>query len=134
MIQGASVYPACQNLLLAARGLGYGGVMTGWHGGVEDELRALLGIPDETLVAATIPLGRPLGSHGPVRRLPLADIVYDGAWGEPAEWANLMNVNIDGVLYCVHAVLEQMKARGSLRLKAQAASKVFVSPASSGTW
>ena len=28
---GASVYPACQNLLLAARALGYGGVMTGWH-------------------------------------------------------------------------------------------------------
>ncbi len=28
---GASVYPACQNLLLAARALGYGGVMTGWQ-------------------------------------------------------------------------------------------------------
>jgi nitroreductase len=32
---GASVYPACQNLLLAARALGYGGVMTGWHYAVE---------------------------------------------------------------------------------------------------
>ena len=29
--EGASVYPACQNLLLAARALGYGGVMTMWH-------------------------------------------------------------------------------------------------------
>ena len=29
--EGASVYPACQNLLLAARALGYGGAMTGWH-------------------------------------------------------------------------------------------------------
>ena len=28
---GASIYPACQNLLLAARALGYGGVMTGWQ-------------------------------------------------------------------------------------------------------
>src|SRR5215218_9505919 len=28
---GASIYPACQNLLLAARTLGYGGVMTIWH-------------------------------------------------------------------------------------------------------
>ena len=27
----ASMYPACQNLLLAARALGYGGVMTGWQ-------------------------------------------------------------------------------------------------------
>ena len=29
--EGASVYPACQNLLLAAHALGYGGVLTGWH-------------------------------------------------------------------------------------------------------
>src|SRR3546814_4212276 len=29
--EGASIYPACQNLLLAARALGYGGVMTTWH-------------------------------------------------------------------------------------------------------
>jgi len=87
MIQGASVYPACQNLLLAARALGYGGVMTGWHAPVEDELRTLLGIPDEAIVAATIPLGRPLGRHGPVRRLPVADVVFDGAWEAQASWA-----------------------------------------------
>ena len=37
---GANVYPACQNLLLAARALGYGGVMTMWHVLVDDELRA----------------------------------------------------------------------------------------------
>jgi nitroreductase len=52
--EGSSVYPACQNLLLAARGLGYGGVITGFHGFVEPELRALLGIPDDTLIAASI--------------------------------------------------------------------------------
>src|SRR5688572_16075613 len=40
--EGASVYPACQNLLLAARALGYGGVMTIWHAFVDAELRALL--------------------------------------------------------------------------------------------
>ena len=33
--------------------------------------------------------------------------------GDPAEWSNLMDINIDGVLNCVHAVLEQMKAQGS---------------------
>ena len=44
---GASVYPACQNLLLAARALGYGGVMTGWQFAADAELRALLHIPDE---------------------------------------------------------------------------------------
>ncbi len=85
--EGGSVYPACQNLLLAARALGYGGVLTGWHAPVEDELRAILSIPDGVAISATIPLGRPLGSHGPVRRLPVRDVVFDGAWGEQATWA-----------------------------------------------
>jgi nitroreductase len=84
---GGSVYPACQNLLLAARALGYGGVLTMWHGFVEAELKAALAIPDEVLIAATIPLGRPEGSHGPVRRRPVRELVYDDAWEQPAEWA-----------------------------------------------
>jgi nitroreductase len=86
-VEGASVYPACQNLLLAARALGYGGVMTTWHRAVEDELRPLLGIPDDVLVAATIPLGRPEGHHGPVRRRPIAELVYEDRWEGPAAWA-----------------------------------------------
>ena len=48
--EGASVYPACQNLLLAARALGYGGALTMWHLGVEAELRELLTIPDGRVV------------------------------------------------------------------------------------
>ena len=48
--EGASVYPACQNLLLAARALGYGGALTMWHHGVEAELRDLLEIPDRRRV------------------------------------------------------------------------------------
>lgn len=86
--EGASVYPACQNLLLAARVLGYGGVITMWHAFVEAPLKAVLSIPDDVVIAATIPLGRPVGGgHGPVRRRPLPDLVYEEAWGEPAPWA-----------------------------------------------
>lgn len=33
--------------------------------------------------------------------------------GDPAAWSELMNVNIDGVLNCVHAVLPQMKKQQS---------------------
>ena len=33
--------------------------------------------------------------------------------GEPEAWANLVRVNVEGVMYCAHAVLEQMKAQGS---------------------
>lgn len=85
--EGASVYPACQNLLLAARALGYGGVITGFHGFVEDELRAMLNISENTLIAATISLGKPAGRHGPVRRVPMNELVYGDEWGTGASWA-----------------------------------------------
>jgi nitroreductase len=84
---GASVYPACQNLLLAARGLGFGGVLTMWHALVEPELRTLLDIPDDVFLAATIALGRPEGRHGPVRRRPVPELVFDDGWQQPATWA-----------------------------------------------
>jgi nitroreductase len=84
--EGASVYPACQNLLLAARALGYGGVLTGWHHPVEAQLRELLEIPADVAMSACITLGRPMGSHGPVRRRPAADVVFDDAWGVSAAW------------------------------------------------
>jgi nitroreductase len=51
--EGASVYPACQNLLLAARALGYGGALTMWHLAVEADLRALLEIPAEVALSAS---------------------------------------------------------------------------------
>ncbi len=85
--EGASIYPACQNLLLAARALGYGGVMTGFHAFVEPELRALLDIPDEVFVAATITIGKPVGGHGPVRRRPISELVYEETWNHSPEWA-----------------------------------------------
>lgn len=85
--EGASVYPACQNLLLAARALGYGGVLTGFHGMVEQELRDLLGVPEDVLVAATITIGRPAGHLGPVRRRPIGELVFGDAWGAAPDWA-----------------------------------------------
>ena len=84
---GASVYPACQNLLIAARALGYGGVLTIWHAVRVDELRTLLGIPDDVDIAATITLGRPAGRHGPVRRRPMRELVFTDRWGTAPEWA-----------------------------------------------
>lgn len=85
--EGASVYPACQNLLLAARAMGYGGALTMWHLAVERELRELLDIPAEVALSACITLGRPAGNHGPVRRRPLADVVFDDRWAHVPEWA-----------------------------------------------
>ncbi len=85
--EGASIYPACQNLLLAARALGYGGALTMWHGAVDGGLHDVLAIPDDVVIGATITLGRPAGHHGPVRRRPLAELVYEDRWDAPATWA-----------------------------------------------
>ncbi len=84
--EGGSVFPAVQNLLLAARVLGYGGVITMWHGSVEEQLRQIVGIPAQSAIHAVIPLGRPIGGHGPVRRRPIAELVYEDVWGQRAEW------------------------------------------------
>ena len=85
--EGSSVYPACQNLLLAARSLGYGGALTMWHQGVETQLRDLLAIPEEVAISACITLGKPQGSHGPVRRRPISELVYENQWGSSPIWA-----------------------------------------------
>jgi len=85
--EGASVYPACQNLLLAARAVGLGGVLTQIHLLADEDLHTVLGIPAEVGLHATITLGHPAGAHGPVRRRPLAELVFEDGWGEPAPWA-----------------------------------------------
>jgi nitroreductase len=59
VVQG-SVFPAVQNLLLAARGLGLGATLTGAHAlAGADRLRTLLGLPDNVKPVACIPLGYP---------------------------------------------------------------------------
>jgi len=85
--EGASIYPACQNILLAARAVGLGGVLSGFHFLVDRELRELLSIPNDVFVAATITLGWPQGAHGPVRRRPMRDLVYEESWGQSPQWA-----------------------------------------------
>lgn len=84
---GASVYPACQNLLLAARALGYGGVLTVFNVVVDAELHDVLGIPDDVFIAGTVTLGRPAGAHGPVRRRPMSELVFEDHWDASAPWA-----------------------------------------------
>ncbi len=84
--EGSSVYPACQNILLAARALGYGASFAGWHRGVEKELKKLLGMPEEAVVSLTITMGKPRGKHGPLRRFPVKELVFEEGWGNPASW------------------------------------------------
>ena len=81
------MYPAVQNLLVAARGLGFGGVITGFHGAVEYELKTLLEIPEDVFIACTVTVGKPQGQHGPVRRRPMSELVFGDRWDEAPAWA-----------------------------------------------
>jgi nitroreductase len=85
--EGASIYPAVQNLLLGARSVGLGGALTMFHQFRDAEIRAALAIPDDAFIAATVTIGHPRGSHGPVRRKPLDQVVFEEAWGSAPAWA-----------------------------------------------
>jgi nitroreductase len=73
-----SLYPAIQNLLLAARGFGLGAVLTSQ--GLE-EARAVLGLPDNVRPVAMIPVGYPDKEHyGPTKRKPVSEVLHWDRW------------------------------------------------------
>jgi nitroreductase len=80
---GSSIYPAVQNMLLAARALGLGATLTTLYLTFEKEVEAALGLPPGVHSYALLPIGYPLGKFGPVRRVPLAEVVYEDRWGQP---------------------------------------------------
>ena len=81
---GASIYPAVQNMLLAARALGLGSTMTTRvRRGYEDAIREWVGIPEGWVTAAMIPLGYPLEGYGygPTTRRPASEVTHWEQWG-----------------------------------------------------
>jgi len=77
----ASVYPAVQNLVLAARSLGIGTVLTTVYRIHEDEVRAVCEIPDRYEIAALLPLGRPAGNFGVAPRRPARSLTSWNTFG-----------------------------------------------------
>ena len=80
---GASIYPAVQNMLLAARALGLGSTLTTRHIAYEKEVDAAMGIPPGFRSYAILPIGYPMGRFGPVGRGPLSEVVYLDGWDRP---------------------------------------------------
>ena len=77
VVGGGSVYPAVQNLLLAARSEGLGCVLTTLLCLEEKSVKSLLDIPDDWFTCAHVPLGYPvLGGHGSISRRPLEHMAY----------------------------------------------------------
>jgi len=79
---GASIYGAVQQLLLAARAYGIGTTLTTLYVEHEREVADLLGLPDDALTMALIPLGYPArGRWALPTRKPLAEVVHWDQWG-----------------------------------------------------
>jgi len=78
---GSSIYPAVQNILLAARALGLGATLTTLYLQFEKEAEAAMGLPPDVHSYALLPIGYPMGQFGPVRRSALEDVVYEDRWG-----------------------------------------------------
>jgi nitroreductase len=76
----SALYPAAQNVILAARALGLGSVFTTLHMVADATIREVLGIPDTIRIAATIPIGWPDAKFGPVNRRPVEDFVHRNGW------------------------------------------------------
>jgi nitroreductase len=82
---GSSIYPAVQNMLLAARALGLGATLTILYLNFEKEVEAALGLPPDVHSYALIPIGYPMGRFGPVRRAPLSEVVFEDKWGQSSK-------------------------------------------------
>lgn len=82
MTGGASVYPFCWSILLAARSRGLGGVITTLSSRAEPVVGPMLGLPEGHALAATIFLGYPEHQPTRLRRAPVGSFTtldrFDG--------------------------------------------------------
>jgi nitroreductase len=76
----SSVWPGVQNLLLAARALGLGAVITTYALRDYDAFAEALELPETVRAYGLIPVGYPLGKFGSVTRLPVAEVTRFDRW------------------------------------------------------
>jgi nitroreductase len=82
-VLAASIFPATQNLLLAAGALGLGATLTTLPLVFGDELAEIVGFPFEIQPMAVVPLGWPARALGPARRLTVSDKTHRDRFGSP---------------------------------------------------
>lgn len=87
VVGGGSIFPAVQNLSLACRAEGLGCCITALICRDEEQIKALLAIPDDWYTAAFVAIGYPRGrGHGPLRRRSVEQVVYIDRWDAPLDF------------------------------------------------
>ena len=79
----SSIFPAVQNLLLAAHALGLGSTLTTLPVVAGGELSTLLELPPEVVPLAVVPIGRLPQALGPPRRRPISEKAHLDRYGTP---------------------------------------------------
>lgn len=87
IVGGASIYPFIQNLLLAARAVGVGGLLTTFLCRQHHAASDLLGLPQSEAIAAVVALGYPQTNVTRLRRRPVEDFTFTDRWDKPVAWA-----------------------------------------------
>jgi len=81
---GSSIFPAVQNLLLAATAVGLGSALTTITTTYRAELSELLGLPGHVVPVAVVPIGHPARALGRPKREPFAEHTHRERYG--AAW------------------------------------------------
>jgi len=69
--------------MFTCRALGLGARLTTIHLLYENEIAALLGLPEHVETMCLIPVGRPAAKLGPVSRVPAGQVSSLDRWGNP---------------------------------------------------
>jgi len=77
----SSIFPAVQNLLLAATAIGLGSALTTIATAFRAELGALVDLPDHVVAVAVVPVGWPARPLGPPRRAPFEQHTHRERYG-----------------------------------------------------
>jgi nitroreductase len=78
--RGASLFPACQNMMLAAHALGVSSLFTTFFGLCQHEVKALLHVPPRMFLESAVFLGYGAERLGNPKRKPLEEVVHLNGW------------------------------------------------------
>ena len=78
--RGASLFQACQNMMLAAHALGVSSLFTTFFGLCQPEVKALLHVPPRMFLESAVFLGYGAEQLGRPRRRPLEEVVHLNDW------------------------------------------------------
>lgn len=80
----STIYPAGQNMVVAARAMGIGACFTTFHRAAEGVIREVCAVPEDVHLCLLVAVGYPAREFQPVRRKPLREVLHWNRFGDDA--------------------------------------------------